>query len=133
MAKELDILRKCKAALESAGYPAIKLRPLEAGEEGVSIRLLPAITQRTYMDGTEDIEQQIDVFARMQDEGAAITLSSDAASRIAASGSLSGTSYVVTDARVSAGATEAEQPENGLHGYSATVTIYYTYTPSDFS
>lgn len=132
MAKELDILRKGKAALEDAGYPAVKLRPLNAGEEGVSIRLLPAITQRAYMDGSADMQQQVDIFARMQDEGAAITLASDAAARIANDADLSGDGYTVTAAMVSAGATEAEQPQNGLHGYSATVTIDYTTDSNDF-
>lgn len=129
-ATPLDLMERCRDALEQQGFPAVKLRPLVGDEQGVCLRRDPSTVVQAYMDGTQDVQFILSVYARYEDEGQAAD-ACDLASitlRRANLDSQNG-SYEVNAVREYSGVRQAEVPTGRLNTYVVGMRIDITTKP----
>lgn len=69
MSEALDICEVAARALRGGGIDA-KARPLSAidRKDGTVVRLMPSVTRRTYMDGTQLLDCRLQVVSKALDE-----------------------------------------------------------------
>ena len=130
MERTLDLMDRCKDALESQGFPCVLLRPLVKNEEGVSLRRDPSTTVKSYMDGTKDVQFILSIYARYKDEGMAADTCDLASITLqrADLASING-SYDVSSVREYSGVRQAEVPTGELNTYVVGMRIDITQKP----
>ena len=128
--QRIDLMERAQDALVEAGFPNVKLRPLAKDEQGLSLRRDPSTVIRTYMNGVQEVQFVIAVYARFEDEAEAIE-AADLASRTLRFANLASKngSYTVTGATEYSGVTEAETHTGPLSTYVVGVRVDITTNP----
>lgn len=126
----IDLMERAKDALLTVGFPNVKLRPLGKDEEGISLRRDPSTVIRTYMNGVQDVQFVIAIYARFEDESDAID-ACELASRALRQADLSSHngSYEVTGVREYSGVTEAESHTGSKSTFVVGVCVDITTQP----
>lgn len=129
MAETVSILRRARDVLLGAGFENVVLRPLASDEEGLSVRSGPSTLLGSYMDGTREVRELVNVYVRRYDEGEAIRDSEVAADALVADGLADPGAYTVTGTELYSGPSVAGVTESGLHTYMVGVRADITTRP----
>ena len=125
MSAQVDLMERAKAAIDAdPSTPEAYLRPLPDGAEGISLRQAPPTVVELYMDGTQEVDFIIDVYARYEREDRALDMADAAVVALVKDGLESANgSYSVNFVSIYSGPRDVGQPQDPMHTVVAGVRV----------